>query len=145
MGHVGYRKSTKPRVLIKPTIAQAYLPTAETPARPRYELYQISAYRSEPLQYYPSYTTTPAVQCSLLYDGSDNSYKLDVKGRPKQWGNEFYKLGPSEMGRWEARIGMRFSVSMTSGVTIQVELAHNKDMEELIGFLGDGAMDSVVF
>ena len=126
---------------IKPNTSQTCLPT---PARPRYELYQISAFKSEPLQYYLSYTTIPAVQCSLLYDGSDNSYKLDVKGRPRQWGNELYRLGPSGMGRWEAKIGMRFSLTMTSGVTIQVELARSKDMEVLVGFLGDGAVDNVI-
>ena len=126
------------------SINQAQIQTNDP--RPRYYLYQISAYKHEPLHqnvpflHYPGYTNTPTVQCCLIYDNSDNSYKLDVCGRPKDWGFEVYKLVPSDVDHLSPNIERRFTVHTLSGVVIQLELYSDEDVEGLMGFLKAGAV-----
>jgi hypothetical protein len=109
--------------------------------RPRYDLYQISAHHNGPLhegiQHLPGYTSTPAVQRYLEYDRG--SYKLGMDGRPRDWPVEIYTLGPGGVERVGENIQKRFTVWMNSGLVIQVELYHDEDVEELMGFLRSGA------
>jgi len=109
--------------------------------RPRYDLYQISAHYHGPLregiQHLPGYTSTPAVQRYLEYD--KRSYKLGIDGRPRDCPVEIYTLGPGGVERVGENIQKRFTVYMNSGLVIQVELDHDEDVEELMGFLRSGA------
>lgn len=116
------------------TPAQAQAP------RQRYDLYQISAHYHGPLHegihHFQGCTSTPAVQRYLEYD--KRGYVLGMDGRPRDWPAEIYKLFPSEVERVGENIQKRFAVYMSSGVVIQVELYHDEDVEELMGFLGSG-------
>lgn len=62
---------------------------------------------------------------------------MDV--RPRDWLDEIYTLFPGEVERVNENIEKRFTVCMSSGLAIQVELYHDEDVEELMGFLRSGA------
>lgn len=81
------------------------------------------------------------MQCYLAYDNSDHSYRIEARGRSQHLGCEVYRLGPGEVEHLGPRIDKRFTVKMTSGVAIQVELYHDEDVEELMGFLEAGLVN----
>lgn len=107
----------------------------------RYDLYQVSAHYHGPLHegnfQFPGCTSTPAVQRYLVYD--KRSYKLGMDLRPRDWPDEIYTLYPGEVDRVDENIEKRFTVCMSSGLAIQVELDHAEDVGELMGFLRSGA------
>lgn len=115
---------------------------AQAHPRPRYELYQISALYNGPAHegnhHLPGYTNTPAVQCYLEYD--KGSYKLGMSGRPRDWPAELYTFSPSGVERVGENIQKRFTVWTKSDLVFQVELYHDEDVEELMGFLRSGAV-----
>ena len=121
--------------------AQTQTKTEAQAPRPHYDLYQISAHYHGSLHdgdfHFTGCTSTPAVQRYLEYD--KHGYVLGTDVRPKDWPDEIYTLFPSEVERVGENIQKRFAVYMNSGLVIQVELCHDEDVEELMGFLRSGA------